>query len=346
MDKTMSQHDPHLNVPNLGPAKEPSSVATPDAAHRGKPAAPAASEASRGGWFTSLVLILLTAACSGLGYLVFDAQQKSELREFVLQTELDQAKQRIAALETLLSVDPDNAAEDTPSVVAQLQTLESLQAAQQAKLDTETAKLWEAVNQSVNADLAQVKKQIASNSSAIVKANEAITQATKAGQRQAGTLEQLSKAQGDLSQQLTQVQALQAALTALEGQLKTAESTVVSLQTGQEAAAKQAGAKHAKQQQQLTDIQNALAALRTHIAVVEESVADDFVDLRTGLKQQDAKLAQLQKQPRATNNSSVVKRVKALENDINAIDASRRNVNRELLAIKKRINNLQARIGN
>nr|WP_067298624.1 hypothetical protein [Marinobacterium profundum] len=351
-----------FDIPDLGPAREGAAPGRGQAEPPPRRAAPVPPPAAKGSnLLHSLVLVLLTAAASGLGYWGYGLQQ--QLDDSLEQQA--QAVQRLTDLEQLLEVTSDSASQSGQTLSGRLEQQGKTAIEKYQQYDSEIAKLWTIAYQSNKPKLEAQEKLLASQV-------ELQAQLGKQLDVQAAQLTQLSPQAEQLKVQAAQLQSqvaqlesqaaqLQSQVAQLESQtteLQSLATEVKSLQAGL-AASDKARAATDKQLAALAglekgqaslkgdldktvqDLKRSLATLETQVRISEEVQSEKVVVQQQALRKLSDKVATLEA---GAGNSDVSRRVRVNEQAIHAIDGSRRQLNQELLQLRQQLNNLQLRL--
>ncbi len=330
-----------FDIPDLGPAQE-------GAAPPHRRAAPVAPPPAKGGnLLHSLVLVLLTAVASGLGYWGYGLQQQ-------LDDSLEQQAQaalRLADLEQLLEVTSDSASQSGQTLSGRLEQQGKAAAEKYQHFDSEIAKLWTIAYQSNKPKLEAQEKLLASQA-------ELQAQQGKQLEVQAAQLAQLSPLGEQLQAQAAQLESQVAQLESQAAQLKSQAIEVKSLQ-GALAASDKARAATDKQlaalaglekgqtslksdlDKTLLEVKRSLATLETQVRISEEVQSEKVAAQQQALRKLSDKVATLEA---GAGNTDLSRRVRVNEQAIQAIDGSRRQLNQELLQLRQQLNNLQLRL--
>ncbi|NVK44388.1 MAG: hypothetical protein HWE39_24415 [Oceanospirillaceae bacterium] len=313
-----------FDVPQLGPAK------------RGETGRPAGSpprihppeHPARGGYLLhSLVLVLLTAATSGLAYWGYGLQQQLELS----QSHLAEATGRLAEVEQLLEVTSDSAAQSGQTLRGRLEAQAREAEGKFSHFDSEIAKLWTIAYQRNKPKLETLETQLGEQSTRLEALDGRMTEQAKALEAQA---QQLSPVLAKADDQAQALSSLDKRLS--EQDIKLASLT--GLETGQTAIKREL-------EQTLDEVRRALSALDTQVRVSEEVQAEKLAAQKA---EQQAKLASLGERVAAlekgAGTADLGRRVRVNEQAIQAIDGSRRQTNQQLLQLRAQLNDLQRRV--
>jgi len=309
----MSRDD--FDIPDLGPA-EPERITPQNGSgsgnngHAEPPRNTPQTESSGGGWFQTLLLILLVAGCSGLGYwtLTLMDQLKAE------QKNVAELQGQMQEMRELLNMAESSAEKSGNTMLDKLGDMSRTAQGKYAHFDSEIAKLW-----------------------------------TVAHQRNKPEIEKQGKKLGEqdkvLSAQKAQLAKLDKSLAALDKKLKTLDRSQKSL-NGKLVAAEKAQKAQAESNNVLADkVKADLAKVKADAVKVqigvrmsEEAMQEEQNTLKNSMRKLTDRIAALENTQR---KNALERRVKVNEDAIDAFDATRRELNRNLLQIKKRLNSLQ-----
>jgi len=350
----MSSSDKDLNIPNLGPAQrdhdvapapraaadEPTPAAKPAPAAAQVQAAPAAAPRRRGfGIFTGGLLLMVLAACGGLGYWMMDLQLQFQTRT----VELTEARYQLGELQELLKSAEDSALESGKSLITQVGELNTAAQKKYSHYDSELAKLNTKVDQRNRLQLDAQKKALAEQQTAMA----AQAKQLKSQDGQITDLLALVEAQKTLlDEQAVLLQSQQSRLEQAEKQLQSQAGNVekaVEFVTALKISQEEMGA---NQNANSRSAEAALADLKKELASTRAELSTQAGILNEQLAEQADSLSALQssagKAPAADPGLS--RRIAINEDAIQAFDGTRRQLNRELLQIRQKLNNLQLRI--
>ncbi|ANG62091.1 hypothetical protein A8C75_06020 [Marinobacterium aestuarii] len=344
-----------FDIPDLGPAREGAAPGRGQAEPPPRRAAPVPPPPAKGGnLLHSLVLVLLTAAASGLGYWGYGLQQ--QLNDSLEQQA--QAAQRLTDLEQLLEVTSDSASQSGQTLSGRLEQQGKTAAEKYQHFDSEIAKLWTIAYQSNKPKLEAQEKLLATQT-------ELQAQQSKQLEVQAAQLTQLAplaeqfKAQAAQQQsQTVQLESQAAQLQSQVAQLESLATEVKSLQAGLAASDKArvatdkqlvalAGLEKGQASlkgdldKTVQELRRSLATLETQVRISEEVQSEKVVAQQQALRKLSDKVATLEA---GAGNTDVSRRVRVNEQAIQAIDGSRRQLNQELLQMRQQLNNLQLRL--
>lgn len=363
----MSSSDNDLNVPNLGPAqRDPElvngSAATPPPAAAvaeavvEKPATASAPQsaaapasvpsAGRGlGIFTGGLLVVVLAACGGLGYWLMELQLQFQTRS----AELTEARYQIGELRELLQVAESSALQSGKGLISEVGQLSTTAQSKYTHYDSEIAKLWTIAYQRNRPELEAQKKALTGQ------AEQLKAQAAK----QASQDEQLTDLLALVEAQKTLLDEQAVALQAQASQLGVAQKDLKAMAAQSEnveKAVKFVTALKISQDKLSSSQSNTVKATDTAVATVRRELASTRTELSTQaeilneqLAEQADALSALQAKvgkggSSAALDPSVKRRIAHNEDAIRAFDGTRRQLNRELLQIRQKLNNLQLKV--
>lgn len=349
----MSSSDKDLNIPNLGPAQRDHDVAPALAADKpaaSPPPAPAtpppvqvaqATPRRSFGIFTGGLLILVLAACGGLGYWVMELQLQFQTRT----VELTEARYQLGELQELLKSAEDSALESGKSLITQVGQINLAAQEKYKAYDAELAKLKTKVDQRNRLEIEAQKKALAGQKTALT----AQTEKLRAQDGQITDLLALVGAQKTLlDEQAVALQAQQSRLEVAEKQLKAMEAQaenvekavkfVTALKISQDKLS-------ADQDNKSKSTANALAALKRDLIRTRAELSTQTGIFNEQLAEQADELAALQASAgKASVDPALQRRIAINEDAIRAFDGTRRQLNRELLQIRQKLNNLQLKV--
>ncbi len=346
-----------FDIPDLGPADggRPGATSPRMGASGGPPRRVPPAPARGNNLLHSLVLILLTAAASGLGYWGYGLQQQLE-SSVELQQEVSR---RLADLEQLLEVASDSASQSGQSMSGRLEQQSKMAAEKYRFFDSEIAKLWTIAYQSNKPRIDAQEKQLAAQDGQLTtqagdlsaQAGQLSTQAAQlaaqAGQMEAQSsqlaqLGELIKTQGaQLETRGVEIKSLQTRLAAYGETLAGVEKQLDSL-AGLEGGLEQgqAGLK-ADLESALADVKRALATLDTQVRISEEIQSDKVAAQQTEMRKLHDKISVLEGN---AVSPDLGRRLRVNEQAIQAIDGNRRQLNQDVLQLRQQLNNLQLRL--
>ncbi|BBB30664.1 hypothetical protein [Neptunomonas japonica] len=336
----MSHDNNDLQVPNLGPAdRSPAPLNADQSGKKMHSEHSVAAGNNNGGWTTTLILVLLTAACSGLGYVGFGMQQTLVQQ----QQSLNSASERINELEKLLNVANDSAVQTGATLEQRLVAVNQDAIAKYTHYDTEIAKLWDVANKRNKASLDALTADLKSLSTRVDKTEQSGNELVKLQTEQAKQVTGFAKEIAQVSLLTTKVTAVDKQLNELvkvDGQRSKTQELVAKEQTKLKASTAQTLAASKKN---LASLKQNLATLQTHIAIVEETLGDEQSRQLSSLKKLTSRLSTLEKRPRSSAGN-VASRVRVNEQAISAIDGTRRQMNRDMMSLQRKVNALSVRI--
>jgi chromosome segregation ATPase len=199
----MSRDD--FDIPDLGPA-EPDRVVPPARQNTPRNSAPRAVAEGRssGGWFQSLLLILLVAACSGLGYLGLTMYEQLEAEK---QT-VARLQGQVNELRELLNVAESSAQASGNTLQDQLVSQGKTAAEKYKHFDSEIAKLWDVAYKRNKPEIEKQAALLAEQVKQLDKAEKALAAQEKLVKAQAASIKRLetqdSVSQAELDKALKQ----------------------------------------------------------------------------------------------------------------------------------------------
>lgn len=311
----MSRDD--FDIPDLGPA-EPDRVA-PSQSNTANKAAVASDiqpppVKRSGGWFQSFLLILLVSACSGLGYwglTMYEQLQTERASVAELQTQMKEMR-------GLLNLAETSAQKSGDTLLDQVTRMSKAAQDKYQHFDSEVAKLWAIAYQKNKPELEKQAKQLTAQSSQLnAQKTQLKAQTTKLSEQT-----QLIAAQ---------TKALDAAKQSLAAQQKKISAISAELNKSQSSVKSRVAA-------DLKKIRAEVAAAQTGMRLSEEAMTEEQATLTTSIRTLTDRTAVLESGQR---KNGLERRVKNNEDAVRAYDATRRELNRSLLQIKKKINALQ-----
>ena len=329
----MSQNNRDFHVPNLGPADRNSASLSLSAdvseksLHTPKKQQPSPSG---GGWFQTIILVLLTAACSGLGYIGFGLQQ----------TVVDQ-QSRIADLENRLNLASDNAAQSGQTLEQRLNTYIADATSDIQRLDASVAEINKARKTTDKAIMEQVKTAL--DKASAQQSTDLKGYMTELAQIK-GDKQALVDAQKALADKLTAIEKQVGVATQLKAQLAANEKDLKSLLSESEQHKKERSSLSKQSADTDKSIKQQIITLQTQLAIFEETLNDEQTRRQSSDKGLADRLQKLEKPVASSADAGLTKRVTSIEQAIRAIDGSRRQVNTDILSLKQQINALQLRI--
>ncbi|MDI3323247.1 hypothetical protein QKW35_02565 [Pontibacterium granulatum] len=307
--------DDDFDLPDLGPA-EPERVSTNNR-HVDVVNPPAQTVKRSGGWFTSLMLILLVASCSGLGYwgLTMFEQLQAE-RKVVAELQ-----QQMREMRELLNLAESSAQKSGDTLLDQLTNMGKTAQDKYKHFDSEIAKLWTVAYQTNKPELEKQAKQLAEQKKQLAEQGK---QLKAQSDKQAGYIQQIATQKKALDEAKTALAAQDKKLSTITGKLDQSESTVKSLVDAE-----------------LKKNRSDLAATQTAIRLSEEAMTEEVTALTTSMRKLTDRISALES---AQRQNGLERRVKNNEDAVKSYDATRRELNRSLLQIRKKINELQLKL--
>ncbi|MBY4678618.1 hypothetical protein [Marinobacterium arenosum] len=321
----MSSSDEDINI-SLGPAERDPGDKRPAAKPTRAAAPPAAKPATGGkpgggpGLLTRGVLVLLVVACGGLGYGLLELQNQLKSRDAQLQ----QATAQLAELQELLQVAESSAAESGQSLVGQLGQLKSSLAEKSKHYDSEIAKLWTVAYQRNKPTLEAHDKTLAELDKKLAGQDKQLAALDKQLKAQQGELAKVGKSVAAVDQ---------------------AAKSVAGLDAAQKKLAAEQAALNKSSDAAIGDLKKRLTSLDGELQRRANLLAEQQTVLSDSLKQLQQQQANARDDRASTAVSDELQRRIAInEEAIQAFDGSRRQLNRELLQIRQKLNNLQLKL--
>ena len=307
--------DDDFDLPDLGPA-EPERV-TSNNRHVDAGNPPVQTVKRSGGWFTSLMLILLVAACSGLGYwgLTMFEQLQAERKAVA------ELQQQMKEMRDLLNLAESSAQKSGDTLLDQLTNMGKAAQDKYKHFDSEIAKLWTVAYQTNKPELEKQAKQLVEQKKQLAEQGK---QLKAQSDKQSGYVQQIAAQKKALDEAKKALVAQDKKLTAIGGKLDQSQSTVKSLVDAE-----------------LKKSRSDLAATQTAIRLSEEALTEEVAALTTSTRKLTDRIAALES---AQRQNGLERRVKNNEDAVKSYDATRRELNRSLLQIKKKINELQLKL--
>lgn len=338
----MSSSDKDLNIPNLGPAQRDPDVAAqqPTARVKPEPAAPSAPRPSAtvspatapraGGFgiFTGGLLLLVLAACGGLGYWVMELQQQFQART----VELTEARYQLGELQELLKSAEDSALESGKSLITQVAELNKAAQQKYRAYDSELARLKTSVEQRNRLEIEAQKKALAAQKAELSEL-ETLAQAQKT------LLDQQAAA---MNAQNRRIEVAEKQLTAMAKQGENVEKAVkfvTALKISQDKLSTDQRSKGKALDDAVAALKRDLATTRTEISTLTEIFNEQLAEQSEAISGVKAGLGKA-----TAGDPGLQRRVAINEDAIRAFDGTRRQLNRELLQIRQKLNNLQLKI--
>ncbi len=337
----MSHDNNDLRVPNLGPAdRSPVALKVDDSEkinHSEQLATHSVAQTGNGGgWFTTLILVLLTAACSGLGYLGFGLQQ-SIIEQ---QQAVSNAAARISELEKMLNVASDSAVQTGQTLEQRLLQVNQDAIAKYTLYDSEISKLWDVANKRNKNSIDALSTELKGLTERVSKSDQANSALAKGQQDQTkllATFEQTVKGK------VEQVATLMAQAAAVDKKLTELIKANSELSKDQLILGKEQATLKSNEAQNLKSLKQSVSTLQTQIAIFEETLGEEQSNQQASLKKVVSRLSAVEKASRS-GSGNVEARVKTNEQAIRAIDGTRRQMNGDILFITKKLNALQLKV--
>jgi len=363
----MSSSDNDLNIPNLGPAqREPDLAAGPKAAPKpaAQPVAPeieataqqpvtVVTERRRGvGVLTGGVLMMVVAACVGLGYWVMELQLQFQTRT----AELTEARYQIGELRELLQTAESSALESGQSLIGQVGQMSSTAQSKYTHYDSEIAKLWTIAYQRNKPELEAQKKTLQAQSEQLTSQSKLLDEQGKqlaTQNKQLGELLTLVEAQKVLlakqdealktqQKQFAETDKQIAGLVTQSANVDKAVNYVNELKSSQDQLSTAQTSQSKATGDALASVKRELAGTRTELSTQAEILNEQLAEQADALKVLEARLNNA---PKTSSGDTGLKRRVAINEDaIRAFDGTRRQLNRELLQIRQKLNNLQLKV--
>ena len=316
----MRDQDKDLDLPSFGPAeREPNGATTDKKAAQATPAEPVTVSAGSGNGSGSAAtvqagggsgnglsyLIILLLAAAVAGLAYWGYMQHQQL--LTLEQQRQETDQKVLELQQLLQVAEDSAAESGESLLSQVKGMQV-----SVKKLTATAE--------------QTHKELASEVGKLWVVSH---------QRNTPKIAELEKQ-------------LKSALAKLDTQAKTAKNlnSQLSAQTKQfDGIKKQLATAKANDKaaaEKMASVKQSVASLGTEFQILSESVELQQADQRKKLSAFAEQIVALQSNQNAS--AGLERRVKVNEQAVRAIDGSRILLNKELLQIRQKLNNLQLQV--
>ncbi|WP_370279434.1 hypothetical protein [Pontibacterium sp.] len=307
--------DDDFDLPDFGPA-EPERVSTNNR-HVDVVNPPAQTVKRSGGWFTSLMLILLVASCSGLGYwgLTMFEQLQAERKAVA------ELQQQMKEMRELLNLAESSAQKSGDTLLDQLTSMGKAAQDKYKHFDSEIAKLWTVAYQTNKPELEKQAKQLAEQKKQLAEQGK---QLKAQSDKQAGYVQQIAAQKKALDEAKKSLAAQDKKLSTIAGKLDQSQSTVKSLVDAE-----------------LKKSRSDLAATQTAIRLSEEALTEEVATLTASMRKLTDRIAALES---AQRQNGLERRVKNNEDAVKSYDATRRELNRSLLQIKKKINELQLKL--
>lgn len=314
--------DDDFDLPDLGPA-EPERIGANNR-HVDVVTPPAQTVKRSGGWFTSLMLILLVAACSGLGYwgLTMFEQLQAERKAVA------ELQQQMQEMRELLNLAESSAQKSGDTLLDQLTSMSKAAQDKYKHFDSEIAKLWTVAYQTNKPELEKQGKLLSAQNSQLAEQKKQLADQGKQlkaqSDKQAGYVQQIAAQKKALDEAKKSLAAQNKKLTAIDSKLSQNQSSVKSLVDAE-----------------LKKSRSDLAATQTAIRLSEEALTEEVTALTTSMRKLTDRIAAMEN---AQRQNGLERRVKNNEDAVKSYDATRRELNRSLLQIRKKINELQLKL--
>lgn len=316
--------DDDFDLPDLGPA-EPERAAARQNGNGASTVSPAPVQVKRsGGWFTSLMLILLVAACSGLGYwgLTMFEQLQAERKAVA------ELQQQMKEMRDLLNLAESSAQKSGDTLLDQLSSMGKVAQDKYKHFDSEIAKLWTVAYQKNKPELEKQAKQLAEQTKQLTEQKKLLAEQDKQlkaqTDKQTGYVKQIAAQKKALDDAKKLLASQQKRLAAIDGKLDQNQATVKSLVDAE-----------------LKKSRSDVVATQTAIRLSEEALTEEMTSLTASMRTLTDRIAALESSQR---QNGLERRVKNNEDAVKSYDATRRELNRSLLQIKKKINELQLKL--
>lgn len=322
----MAQDNDDIQVPNLGPA-EPSSV------NRSAEVAETPRrevESSSGGGnslIQSLVIIILIASVSALGYFGFDMYQLQLEREGTLK----QAQAQITQLQDLLKKAEQGAAESGEAIQGNVTSIEAALKQKDKQLDSEIAKLWVIANEKNKPALAKQAKEITELKKQVSSQQALLAEQKKQLSKQASENKSL-KADLDAKNKN-----LLASIKKYDQQFKSFEQTKSNVAVLKKSLGSDLDKFKATLNDEVAKLSKLVARVETEMragAELSQEQQDDLVAKQRTLSDRLVKLE-------GKSTSGLERRVSLNEQAVRAFDSTRLQLNQDLLRVKQKLNNMQ-----
>jgi len=337
----MSRRD-DFNIPDLGPA-EPDRAPRYQNTNQNKPPAPQPTAVSGPGWIYSFVMIVLVVAIAGIAYWNLLLQESLNQREKQLQ----QMQTSLTDIKQSLNIAESSAEQSGQTMQQQLNSVRGTAEQKYKHFDSEIAKLWTVAYQRNKPKLESQDKALKAQDKTLKGQADSLAANQSAIGKQAKALESQKQALADQ----------QKALAALESKLKASEKKNRSLEQKLAALDKSVGTQLGKlksdQKKQLqaatakqeSSVKDQLTKAQTQLSAEAEAMNEQQAELVTAQRELTDRLAALELKQRAAGTSQTLeRRVKTNEQAVQAFDSARRQLNRDLLQVRQKLNNLQLKI--
>lgn len=331
----MNHDNIDLQIPDLGPADRSPAVLKAGISDKQNYSEPHASHSvaqtgQGSGWFTTFILVLLTAACSGLGYLGFGMQQTIVQQQQVLT----RAAERISELEKMLNVASDSAAQTGQTLEQRLLQVNQDASAKYTLYDSEIAKLWDLANKQNKTSIEALDGEIKSLSTRVSQSEKLVGTITKEQQERLTAMDQ----------KVAQISQLSAQAVTIDKKLTELSKANSQLLKDQQVLGKDLTALKSTDGQTIKALKQSLTTLQTQIAVVEETLGDEQSSQQASLKKIINRINIVEQSQKNDGTTNIEDRVKINEQAIRAIDGTRRQMNSDILILTQKLNTLQLRV--
>lgn len=334
----MSHDNNDLRVPNLGPADRRPVALKVDVSEKIIHSEHLASHSvahtgNSGSWFTTSILVLLTAACSGLGYLGFGLQQTIIQQ----QQTVSNAAERISELEQMLNVASDSATQTGQTLEQRLLQVNQDATAKYSLYDSEIAKLWDVANKRNKNSIDALGTELKGLTERVSKSDQSNSALAKGQQEQTKRLAAFEQAvEQKVEQKLAQVATLSTQAAAVDKKLTEL------IKANSQLSKDQAALKNSETQN-LKALKQSIATLQTQIAIFEETLGEKQSNQQASLNKIVSRLSAVEQSSRSSGGN-VEARVKTNEQAIRAIDGTRRQTNSDILFLTNKLNALQLKV--
>lgn len=349
----------NLEVPSFGPADP--SRATPAAETKLGDGVIArsvdAEHARKGRGFIVLVVLLLTAVVAGLGYWGLVQHNQIQQQQALLNSQAEQVTNlsgQITELQKLLQTATTSVEESDESLLEWVNNRASAADEKIQSLSEQLAKLEADLKKQTADQLAAqdaALKKLTADTSGQTESLTTLTSRLAAVEKLSGDLEAVNKAAADQKQSQAKLQKDLAALNsgldkqvkALNSKLASVEKSLAAQDKSLKAASKKLSGSSGASAKQLEQVRADLAALSADYQILSEgqelqrvALAEQARDLNRRIDQAGSK--------GGASSSDLERRVSLNEQAVKAIDGSRLVMNKELLRIRQRLNNLQLQV--
>ncbi|MEH6580272.1 MAG: hypothetical protein V7731_24735 [Amphritea sp.] len=275
------------------------------------------SAPASGGGLTFLIMLLLAAAVGGMAYWGYMQHQQLLAQDESQRT----LEQKVLELQQLLQVAESSATQTGESLLDNVKKQSAAAAVKDKQLDSEIAKLWAIAHQRNTPKIAELEKQLAATRTAAKDQEKQLTASRAAAK------EQDKQAKSSAAAQDKRIKALAASLKTQEQANKKTASGLAAIKNADSG---------------LATVNKNMASLRAEIQVLEESLELQQAEHKRLLSGFAEQITALQ----SNGNASVglERRVRVNEQAVRAIDGSRIQLNKELLQIRQKLNNMQLKV--